>query len=71
MKPQHRDLWSLTTPVSEATVDLVLLAALMQFKCQATNRLLLAAPEEYGDSGTTQIKDVKKTPAKNATINSK
>ena len=31
---------------------------------QATNRLLLAASEEYGDSGTTQKKDVKKTPAK-------
>ena len=44
--------------------DLVLLAALMQFKYQATNRLLLAALEEYGDSGTTQRKDVKKTPAK-------
>ena len=41
---------------------LVLLAALKQFKYQATNRLLLAASEEYGDSGTTQ-KDVKKTPA--------
>ena len=51
-------------PVSEATVDLVLLAALKQFKYQATNRLLLAASEEYGDSGTTQKKDVKKTPAK-------
>ena len=37
--------------------------ALMQFKYQATNRLLLAASEEYGDSGTTQKKDVK-TPAK-------
>ena len=32
-------------PVSEAIVDLVLLA---------TNGLLLAASEEYGDSGTTQ-----------------
>ena len=42
---------------------LVLLAALKQFEYQATNRLLLAASEEYGDSGTTQ-KDVKKTPAK-------
>ena len=42
---------------------LVLLAALIQFKYQATNRLLLAALEEYGDSGTTQKKDVKKTPA--------
>ena len=31
----------------------------------ATNRLLIAALEEYEDSGTTQIKgDVKKTPAK-------
>ena len=43
---------------------LVLLAALKQFKYQATNRLLLAALEKYGDSGTTQKKDVKKTPAK-------
>ena len=49
---------------------LVLLAALKQFEYQATNRLLLVS-EEYGDSGTTQKKDVKKTPAKNATINSK
>ena len=36
----------------------------MQFKYQATNRLLLTASEEYVDSGTTQKKDVKKTPAK-------
>ena len=43
---------------------LVLLAALKQFEYQATNRLLLAASEEHGDSGTTQKKDVKKTPAK-------
>ena len=42
---------------------LVLLAALKQFEYQATNRLLLAASEEYGDSGTTQKKDVWKTPA--------
>ena len=42
---------------------LVLLAALKQFEYQATNRLLLAVSEEYGDSGTTQKKDVKKTPA--------
>ena len=39
---------------------LVLPAALKQFEYQATNRLLLAASEEYGDSGTTQVK---KTPA--------
>ena len=50
--------------VSEATVDSVLLTALKQFKYQATNRLLLAVLEKYGDSGTTQKKDVKKTPAK-------
>ena len=43
---------------------LVLPAALKQFEYQATNRLLLAASEEYGDSGTTQKKAVKKTPAK-------
>ena len=43
---------------------LVVLAALMQFKFQATNKMLLAALEEYGDSGTAQKKDVKKTPAK-------
>ena len=43
---------------------LVLLAALKQLEYQAINRLLLAASEEYGDSGTTQKKDVKKTPAK-------
>ena len=40
--------------VSEAIVDLVLLTALEKFEYQATNRLLLAASEEYGDSGTTQ-----------------
>ena len=50
--------------VSEATIDLVLLAALEQFEYQATNRLLLAASEEYEDSSTTQKKDVTKTPAK-------
>ena len=50
------------TSIPEAIVDLVLLAALEQFEYQATNRLLLAASEEY--SGTTQKKDVKKTPAK-------
>ena len=43
---------------------LVLPAALKQFEYQATNRLLLAVSEEYGDSGTTQKKDVKKSPAK-------
>ena len=37
---------------------LVLLAALKQFEYQATNRPLLAASEEYGDSGTIQKKDV-------------
>ena len=42
---------------------LVLLAALKQFEYQATNRLLLAASEENGDSATTE-KDVKKTPPK-------
>ena len=42
----------------------MLLAALEQFKYQATNRVLLAALEEYGDSGTAQKKDVKKTPVK-------
>ena len=51
-------------PVSEAIVDLPLLAALQQFEYQATNRMLLAVSEEYGDSGTTQKKDVKKTQAK-------
>ena len=46
------------------TVDSVLLAALEQFKYQATNRLLLATLEEYEDSGTTQKEAVEKTPAK-------
>ena len=42
----------------------MLLASIGQ-EDQATNRLLIAALEEYEDSGTTQIKgDVKKTPAK-------
>ena len=40
---------------------LVLLAALKQFEYQGINRLLLAESEEYGDSGPTQKKDVKKT----------
>ena len=43
---------------------LVLLAVPKQFEYQATKRLLLAVSEEYGDSGTTQKKDVMKTPAK-------
>ena len=42
----------------------MLLAALEKFKYQATNRLLLAVLEEYGDSGTAQKKDVKKAPVK-------
>ena len=41
---------------------MVLPDAPKQFEYQATNRLLLAESEEYGDSSTTQ-KDVK-TPAK-------
>ena len=53
------------------TVDVVLLAALKQFKYQATNRLLLAASEENGDSGTTQKNDVKNDTSQNATVNSK
>ena len=52
------------TFLNEATIDSVLLAAIEQFKDQATNRLLIAALEEYEDSGTTQKEDVKKTPAK-------
>ena len=44
--------------------QLVLLAVPKQFEYQATNRLLLAVSDEYGDSGTTQKKDVMKTPAK-------
>ena len=43
---------------------MVLQAALKQLEYQATKRLLLAVSEEYGDSGTTQKKDVKKTSAK-------
>ena len=43
---------------------LVLPAALKQLEYQATNRLLLAALEEYEISGATQKKDVKKTPVK-------
>ena len=50
--------------LNEATTDLVLLAAIEQFKDQATNRLLITALEEYEDSGTTQKEDVKNTPAK-------
>ena len=42
------------------TVDSVLLAALEQFKYQATDRLLLAVLEEYEQ----HKKDIKKTPAK-------
>ena len=62
---------SRTTPVSaaasfsakflnEATIDLVLLAAVQQFEDQATNRLKIAAcMKQCEDSGTTQKK---KTP---------
>ena len=49
--------------MNEATVDSVLVAALEQVKDQATHRLLLAALEEYEDSGTTQNEEVN-TPAK-------
>ena len=42
----------------------MLLAATEQFKDHATNRLLIAALEEYEDSGTAQKEVVKKTPAK-------
>ena len=55
--------------MNEATVDSVLVAALEQVKDQATHRLLLAALEEYEDSGTTQNEEVK-TPAQNDTVNS-
>ena len=48
--------------VNEATVDSVLVAALEQVKNQATHRLLLAALEEYEDSGTTQIKELRHQP---------
>ena len=54
-------VWKL---MNETTIDSVLLAAIQQFKDQATNRLLIAVSEEYEDSGTTQKEDVKKTPAK-------
>ena len=39
--------------LNETTVDSVLIAALKQFKDQATNRLLLSPLEEYEDSVTT------------------
>ena len=42
----------------------MLLASIGQFEDQATNRLLIAALEEYEDSSTTQKEDVKNTPAK-------
>ena len=45
-------------PVSEVKT------LLTKAEYQAIDRLLLAASEEYGDLGTTQKKDVKKTPAK-------
>ena len=40
--------------LNEATVDLVLLAALEQFENQATDRLLLSALEGCEDPGATQ-----------------
>lgn len=55
---------SLEKYLNEATTDLELLAALQQFEDQAANRLLIAALEEYEDSGTIQKKDDVKTPAK-------
>ena len=47
--------------LNEATIDSVLLE---QFENQTTTRLLIAALEEYEDSGTAQKEDVKKMPAK-------
>ena len=42
----------------------MLLASIGQFEDQASNKLLIAALEEYEDLGTTQKKDVRNTPAK-------
>ena len=53
-------MWRL---LNEATIDLVLLAAIVQFEDQTNSRLLIAALEEYEDQGTTQKEDAKKTPA--------
>ena len=50
--------------LNEATIDSVLLAVVEQFENQTTTRQLITVLEEYEDSGTTQKKGVKKTPAK-------
>ena len=42
----------------------MVLLLIEQFEDQTTTRVLIAALEEYEDSGTTQMEDVKKTPAK-------
>ena len=42
----------------------MLLATIEHFEHQTTTSVLIAALEEYEDSGTTQMEDVKKTPAK-------
>ena len=44
--------------LNEATIDLVLLAAVEQLEDQTTARLLIIALEEYEDSGTAQKEDV-------------
>ena len=44
--------------LNEATIDLVLLAAVEQFEDQTTARLLIIALEEYEESGTAQKEDV-------------
>ena len=48
-------------PVSEATGATSCTKAV---RVPSYNRLLLGVSEEYGDSGTPQKKDVKKTPVK-------
>ena len=46
--------FSVKVYLNEATIDLVLLAAVEQFEDQITTRLLITALEEYEDSVTTQ-----------------
>ena len=54
--------------VNEATIDLVLLAAIEQFEDQTTNRLLIAALEEY-ELGHNTKGGCQEDTSQNATIN--
>ena len=77
-KPPTHFMWTTIRFTKKLSVDChhkghIVLShkTLEQFEYQATNRLLLAASEEYGDSGTTRKMLRRHQPIQNATINSK